>query len=312
MYYIFGESIDNFLGYFLLKSKQLKVDESLRGWSASKEIEPIAKFQLPVYVVAGKYCPTARDVYLRYVEKKKMKKTKALIIGILLHETMSRIIPTAKKYIYEYGEHPDFNLLDDMLEMGKRHIDDIINKNDTKLLTDDELNSIRENMLKLWNFQTKQIVASVEQVLSKFLYIEPDSLVTKAIPFSVENKLDGSRIGLSKNLSVDALHIPETVVMDIKTGKPQEFHDLTVAGYALAYESEYKNPVNLGCILYPQFLKNKPVPLITKEPFLIDNELRRKFIAERNKKMQIILDKRDPGVPEHCPRSCGFYEICHG
>jgi len=228
---------------------------------------------------------------------------------------MSHIVPEAKKYIYQHGIKSDFDLLNHMAAAGKRTIEEIIDKNKKdvmELLTISELNASKENMLKLWNYQAIQIVASVDLVLSKFLKIEPDSLVSKAIPISVEQKIDGSRIGLSKNLSVDAMNVPNTVVIDVKTGKPQEFHSLTVTGYALAYEAEYKIPVNMGCIIYPQFFYNKSVPYITKEPFIINNKLRKEFIEERNKKAKIILEQIDPGVPEVCSKACGYYNICHG
>jgi len=314
MYYIFGERAEDYLGNLLERSKNISIDPNLRGWSDSEEIKPIGNVFLPIYVVAGKYCKTARDVYLQYVKGIKMEKTKPLIIGILLHETMSRIIPEAKKYIYQHGIKSDFDLLNHMVATGKKTIEEIIenNKRDVmNLLTISDINMIKENMLKLWNYQAVQIVASVDLVLSKFIKIEPDSLVSKAIPISVEQKIDGSRIGLSKNLSVDALNVPNTVVMDVKTGKPQEFHSLTVTGYALAYEAEYKVPVNMGCIIYPQFFSDKSVPYITKEPFLITNKLRKEFIEERNKKAKIILEQIDPGLPDECSKACGYYAICH-
>lgn len=316
MYYIFGEPADAFLGYFLEKSKKLEIDENLRGWNDSDQVKPPSDLQLPMYIVASRYCESARDIYLQFVKHIRPAKTKPLLIGSLLHAVMSRVVPIAKQYIYQYtsGISDDFNLLNHMLENRNKIINEIIeeNKNEVRLLLEKgDLESVREKMLRLWNFQAMQIVASVDLVLSKHMHIEPDALVSKAIPIAVEQKLDGSRIGLSKQLSVDALQVPQTVVMDIKTGRPKDFHRLTVAGYALAYESEYRNPVNLGCIIYPSFIKGKSVPYIRKEPFLIDNKLRHEFIEERNRKMRIILDARDPGLARTCSRSCGFWKICH-
>lgn len=314
MYYIFGEPVDTFLGHYINKSKIIEVDDKLRGWSDSEEIMPLAEMQLPIYVVAGKYCPTARDVYLQYVLKKKPAITAPLLSGRFIHEIMSRVITTAKEYIYSHGVDSDFDILRHMIEQCDKVIEETFTKSKWEvkyIFSSEEFEKIRRDVKKVWMFQSIQIAASVELVLSKFKYIEKDALVGKSIPMSVEQKLDGSRIGLSKQLSFDALHVPNTIIMDVKTGKPHDFHLLSVAGYGLAYENEYKQPVNLGCIIYPQFLEEKSVPYIEKRPVMLDESLRREFIAERNKKIGIVLLKKDPGISNECPTSCGFYDICH-
>ncbi len=319
MYYIFGESADNFLGHYLSKAMDLEISAELRGWSDSGEMKPPSDdINLPIYIVASRYCPTARDVYLQYILKKKIEVTYPLIVGRLYHSVMAEVVPLAKKYIYHNGIGSDFNLLNYMISSAEPTINNIIEKNiqDVKRLVPD-IDRVKSYMLNLWNFQSIQIVASVDLVLSKFQYIDSDALVAKAIPLTVEQRIDGSRIGLSKNLSVDAMQIPQTVVMDVKTGKPHDFHALTVAGYALAYESEFKKPINLGCIVYPRFIKNKSVPYIEKKPFLLNDALRKKFIKERNEKTGIIIAESDPGVADEvidkgsCPLSCGFFNFCH-
>ncbi|MBI4896388.1 MAG: type I-A CRISPR-associated protein Cas4/Csa1 [Candidatus Aenigmarchaeota archaeon] len=323
MYFVFGEPVEEFFGGVLKESSDMHVDESLRGWAHTEPMRPKTSAQLPIYIVAGKYCVTGRDVWLKYVKKFVAEKSKALLTGSLYHEVLAQVVPAAKRYIYQNGVTADFDLRGFLQETCMTTTDQLVEKKkfdviDTLGPTD--LLEMKANMRKLWNFQMGQICAAVDLVLSKHYEIDADSLVAKALPLSVEQRIDGSRIGLSSQLYVDAMNVPHTVIMDTKTGRQHEFHRLTITGYALAYESEYHKPVNLGIILYPKFVKHKSVPYVIKKPFMINDELRREFLAERDRKAAIIQTKEDPGIVDEvykddleirCPVSCGFFKVCH-
>ena len=312
MYIIFGETAEQFFGGALEEALKTRISDELRGWSSS--VKPKDELQLPQYIVSGKYCDSARDVWLKYVMKEVAKKTKPLLQGGLYHEILAEIIPASKKYIYNSGVNAGFDILTHLMESRESTIDMIFenNKSDVmSLLRVSDINEIKENMRKMWNYQSVQIAASVDMVLSRFMNIDADALVAKAIPISVEQKLDGSRIGLSRQLSVDALKVPHTVIMDVKTGKTHKFHELTITGYAMAYESEFKIPVDIGCIIYPQFMEKKSVPYIEKRFYIITDEMRRVFLDERNRKANIILEEKDPGLASYCPQSCGYFMKCH-
>lgn len=116
---------------------------------------------------------------------------------------------------------------------------------------------------------------------------------------------------MSKQLSIDAITLPgEVIVFDVKTGMEKDFHKLAVVGYAMVFESVKKVPVNIGCLLYPKFEKGKEIPLIKCKAFPLSDRLRKEFIWERNRKIEIVLSKRDPGKAHRCPESCLFYEKC--
>ena len=312
MYIVFGETAEQFFEGALEEALKTKISEELRGWSEG--VRPKDELQLPQYIVSGKYCDSARDVWWKYVRKASVKKTKPLLQGGLYHEILAEIIPLSKQYIYNSGVNAGFDILTHLMASREVTIEKIFENNRSdvmKLLRVSDINEIKDNMRKMWNYQSVQIAASVDMVLSKFMWIDADALVAKAIPISVEQKLDGSRIGLSRQLSVDALKVPHTVIMDVKTGKPRKFHDLTVTGYAMAYESEFKVPVDIGCIIYPQFLEKKSVPYIEKKFYIVTDELRKAFLEERNRKASIILEERDPGLASYCPESCGYFMNCH-
>jgi len=312
MYYVFGESVDSFLGFHIKKAQELNIPDELRGWN----LEPTHyEINLPIWIVAGKYCPTYRDVYLSYVEGIKPPPTPPMMEGRLYHEALAEIVPTAKEYIYTNGISPTFNLMQHMLGVGKRKILELIygaRKDIEKAnMHEEEIAVIKYNMLKLWNFESMQIAANVDLVLSKFPNINRDSLVSKAIPLAVEQKLDGSKMGLSSQLSIDALRVPQAVIFDMKTGKSQKYHLMTTTGYALAYESEHSEPVNIGCIVYPTFRPHLPIPSVKKRPHLITAEMRKEFIDLLRAKTEIIASEMDPGMPSVCSPACPYHSNCH-
>ncbi|MEM5804611.1 MAG: type I-A CRISPR-associated protein Cas4/Csa1 [Candidatus Aenigmatarchaeota archaeon] len=312
MYYVFGESVESFLGFHLRKAQELQIPDELRGWN----LEPTHyEINLPVWMVAGKYCPTCRDVYLSYVKGVKPLPTPAMMEGRLYHETLAEIVPTAKEYIYTTGITPNFNLLNHMQGAGKRKVLELVYgaRKDIERagMHEEDVAMIKYNMLKLWNFESMQIAANVDMVMSRFPNINRDSLVSKAIPLAVEQKLDGSRIGLSSQLSIDALMVPQAVIFDMKTGKSHRFHLMTTTGYALAYEAEHSEPVNIGCIVYPTFRPHLPIPSVKKKPHLITAEMRKEFIDLLRAKTEIVAREKDPGMPPACPQACPYYLECH-
>jgi len=125
----------------------------------------------------------------------------------------------------------------------------------------------------------------------------------------VEHKLDGQYLGLSSNLSADAVNMGQMTICDLKTGAKKDFHRLSATGYALVYESLYELPINIGCTVYLSFPKNHPTPHIERDFFLISDELRQWFIEERDQKQDMIYYEKDPGRCED-PRSCRYREHC--
>ncbi|MFN7170949.1 MAG: CRISPR-associated protein Cas4, partial [Candidatus Omnitrophota bacterium] len=75
---------------------------------------------------------------------------------------------------------------------------------------------------------------------------------------------------------------------ELKTGKMSKYHKLATTGYALALESVLEHPVNVGCLVYLDFEDNITTPLIKRDVHAIDESLRRWFIDERDKKMEIL------------------------
>ncbi|WP_418791975.1 type I-A CRISPR-associated protein Cas4/Csa1 [Phosphitispora sp. TUW77] len=305
MYFLTEEEKKRLLKGFLPKSREIGVADELRGWNwAQPPLEPMYDCSLALYEVAGGYCPTGRDVFMRRVEHIKTVPNQAMIQGSILHELMVNIIVEAKKLIYIKGVVNYKEICQNLLQ-----IPPVIEKKWEKTLSPDELNEIRTKAEILKDFETSRIIARIQEILIKQPYIGEDSLVSLAIPVVVEQKLDGTFLGLSSHLSADAFTFSEPMMLDLKFGEKRDFHRLTTTGYAMVMEAIYEFPVNIGCIVYAEF-KNERL-IISKDIHIIDDELRQWFIETRDEKMRMVYEEIDPGVANKCYESCPYYENCH-
>lgn len=270
---------------------------------------------MSVSTIASDFCPTARDVYLRYVEGFEAPPSAPMIRGTLYHGTMEEVVTSAKRLVYS-GITPDLDFGRALGDQANTAIDELIG--DVRDLIEragvgpDELEQIRRNMLKLWRSEACQISAAITSTLSSAPRMNADSLVAHAIPLTIEHRIDGSRIGLSRGLSIDAFQALRPMIMEMKTGKEQEFHMLTLAGYALAFESAFGRAVNFGMLAYVRFLEDRPVPYVMRRVHPIDDRLRLQFLQMRDRKLEIISQQSDPGLPRRCPSACSYFEICRG
>ncbi len=263
--------------------------------------------------VASDYCASGRDVYLRYVKGLEVPVTPPMIHGALYHGILEAVTIHAKKLIFS-GMPPELDFTHELSDFGETAVKRLVAKERERLVQAkvkvEELREIKQNMLKLWRFEASQIAAVVTWKLSRTPRIGLDSLAAYAIPFTTEHRLDGTRVGLSKYLSVDAFQAPQPMVLEMKTGKERESHKLALAGYALALESVYRQPVNFGMLAYVRFPADRSVPYVTRRVYPIDNKLRTQFMRERDWKLEIIHRRRDPGISYRCPSTCGFARVC--
>lgn len=280
------------------------VAEELRGWNWNQPpLSAVYNSPLAIYEVANKYCPSGRDLYLRRVENIRAVSSFPMIQGRILHQVLADLLTYAKRLIYSIGVQSYQEILD---RLSRPEMVDV--EKYTKDLSKEELDDIKRKIDVLVKFETSRIAARIQETLVKQPYIGEDALVANAIPIVVEQKLDGSFLGLSANLSTDAFTFTEPVIMDIKFGEPQKFHRLITTGYALVIEAMHEYPVNLGCIVYAGFKGDRLT--IRKDIHIIGDELRQWFIEERDEKMRCVSEEIDPGFPEECPDHCICIEHC--
>jgi CRISPR-associated protein Csa1 len=301
MYFLNEEEKRLLLRSLLPRSRESEIHRDLRGWNWHQPpLSPIYEVKLGVYEIAGKYCPTGRDVYLRRVEGRRVGPNVPMIEGSTLHQALTSIILAAKRTIYNEGaacleclaslQEPDLALVED------------------QPLPPEEREALQKKVSLLWEFEYHRIMARVQEILAKQPQVGPDSLVALALPLTVEQKLDGAFLGLSSHLSADASLFSEPMMLDVKFGRKEGFHRLTTTGYALVMESIYEFPINVGCVVYATFRDDRL--LIDRDFHLIDDELRQWFIDERDERMRMIEEEIDPGRAEECYGGCPFSDAC--
>lgn len=306
MYFLTEEERKQVVKGFLPKSREMGVAEELRGWNWHQPpLASIYDLHLGVYEIAGKYCESGRDVYLRKIDGIKAQPNKDMIRGSVFHDALANILVKAKRLIYSHGVANYQAILKGLQEPADLDLTQWKN-----LLSRDEIKELRHKVAIISDFESARIGARIQEILIKQPYIGEDSLVALAVPVVVEQKLNGSFLGLSANLSADAFTFSEPMVLDLKFGAKKNFHRLATTGYALVMEAIYEFPINLGCIVYAEFKGDRLV--ITKDIHIIDDELRQWFIEERDEKMRMIYEEIDPGLANKCPENCPNLVVCCG
>ncbi|RLI56453.1 MAG: type I-A CRISPR-associated protein Cas4/Csa1 [Candidatus Thorarchaeota archaeon] len=314
MYFLPDDVKRRMLRRYRKRSREVVVDERFRGWAWElSPIDPPYDYHLALSEVAGRYCESMRDIYLRHVEKKKKPTTAHMIEGRLYHEAVALVIENAKRCMYTDGITSGSKVGEFLFQIRDDVLDGMMSSTKAPTVRDRggqwDPKQVRGNLEWIWEFETHQIVASIERILSLQPYIGLDALVNAAIPIVPEQKLDGRNLGLSGHLSADAFGV-EGIVLDIKTGRRRHFHRLATTGYAMVIESLYEYPVDIGCIVYCSFRKGLPPP-IEYDVHTLDEPLRQELLELRDDAMKLIYDQRDPGLPDRCYDDCPYWDECH-
>jgi len=294
--------------------QEIGISNSLRGWNWDKP--PVSSIYGDLYVsvseVAGRYCETLRDIYLRRVLRIPVPFSIKLFDGIVLHRVASETLTYVKRTLYSKGIMSGADLIEELLSKA----DDVCSKALEAGLkfgrpSDLELEISKKKALRLYRFLIVQAGSQLDLTLSKFPHAELDSVISQAVPPIVERRVDGSLIGLSKELAVD-IYVPAYAVVDLKTGEMRPFHKYALTGYALALEADEEVEVNYGFTIYLRVEPDKPHIKVRVKSVLIDDAVRKEFLDIRDEALRIVDTGADPGMPPRCPFYCPYYPVCHG
>ncbi len=287
---------------------QPEIDEELRGWSWSDSaVTSSTTWLLGVSDITSNLCPNGRDVYLRYVLKVRQVDNQVLQRGRLIHEIFSRAVTTVKRFIYESDGNIDGGKLYRlMFDAGTRFKDELISK--YNLIGYEEVVWISD---KLWDEAARTYSAALDRALSRSAYMAIESLAVATVPLVTEFPIDGSPIGLSRTLRVDAF-MPPSLLVEIKSRKPDPIYELSLVGYALAFESHYEIPVNYGILVYVNI--DSTLRRIFMRPSIIpiSSKARSEFIELRDRRKEMLAYGEVPGVAERCPAECPYIHYCRG
>ncbi|MHA1249861.1 MAG: type I-A CRISPR-associated protein Cas4/Csa1 [Candidatus Helarchaeota archaeon] len=280
-------------------AREVGVTEDLRGYSWYKSpVKPYYdEVYIPMYLVTGKYCPTSRDVYINKVLNKRGEINYNISAGISVHKTVSMLI----QYILE-DKVPEYS--------------DWIAKNEKYIyfpgINSTDKSRIKDYMNKIWEYVLTQCKSSYLTRQSEQPYASKRDILTTSIPFLVEHKISGALLGLSGLLSIDCFDYLHNIVFDLKTVKDfnsfEDWYRLAPTGYAMVLESVYEIAIDIGCIVYTTFNNGKL--LVKKDIFFINDDLRSWWLEERDKKLEILAQKMDPGTPVECYPDCIYRKEC--
>jgi CRISPR-associated protein Csa1 len=290
------------------------ISEDLRGWSWNKNsrVRPLGEFKLPVSEVTHRYCPTYRDIYLKRIAKVSAPPSLKTVRGIAYHEVFHEASFKVKQFIYSNRIISGGELINEFFPKLEDYVERIVNLTENKTF---KLNQVDRDLIKrecyiLYRFLIIQAASKIDYALSKYRFINQESLVNEVLPSISEMKVDGSLVGFSKELSVD-IYTPFNAIADIKTGDVRSFHKHILAAYALAIESSERIPIDFGMIIYVKIDLERQVPYFKIDYFIIGDELRIETLEFRDKSFEILTVAKDPGKPLHCPDYCPYFSYCN-
>ncbi len=267
-------------------ARQDPVDEDLRGWNWDKPpVKPRAYLGLSVSEIASKYCPTRRDIWLKRVAKKQPKPTEQMMIGRIVHQVFHTVFEEARKQIVQ--GHSGWRVYE------------VLSSKTNELLGEKE-----EWVIDLYKTLLLSIAAEVDTEYA----LAGGNPSLGWMPWLTEFRVDGTQLGLSNSLSIDAV-AEGGVVIEVKYGKPMDFHKLSLAGYAMVLEANLEIPFDYGMIIYVNGVPNNR-PRITLKPVYVSNMLRRWFLDERDSIIDMLLAEEEPPKPPSCPTPCPYQEVC--
>ncbi|MCC6023064.1 MAG: type I-A CRISPR-associated protein Cas4/Csa1 [Desulfurococcaceae archaeon] len=267
-----------------MRRYQDPIDESLRGWNWDRPpVKPRAYLGLTVSEVAS-YCPTKKDVWLRRVVKAVPETNEALKLGSLIHDVIHTTIECFRRYVSSGV---------DILNAYNDVVDEVLKKS-----------TIPE---QISNWVTSLVKYIVIQLLAEVLWSSVGDGINPWLPWISEVRVDGSLLGLSKNLRIDAI-TGSNVVVDFKVAKPSENHRIAITAYAMALEANLEVPIDYGLIIYVNGLGN--TPKVSVESLYISSDLRKDFIDTRDELIDMIISEREPPKATSCSPTCPFKNSC--
>ncbi|MBP1357735.1 MAG: type I-A CRISPR-associated protein Cas4/Csa1 [Sulfolobus sp.] len=281
------------------------ISDELRGWNWNEPpIVTHSEKRLGVSDITGGLCPNGRILYLRYIQKIKEPIQLELLRGSLIHETYTMVVEQTKHYLY-YAFSSNSQDYRKTLEI------------DMKIFKENNMRP-KYGQVKDFDMVYDAVVnrgintfsSAIDRALENSRYLSKDSIAALVVPFYVEFPIDGSLIGLHKAIRVDALIPQIPLVVEMKTREIKETHELALAGYAMAYESQYKIPVDFGLLCRVRVYNNEMRS--NCELKLISDNMRERFLELRDKFLEILETEQDPGLPEYCEPDCPFLQFCGG
>lgn len=297
MYFLSDEDRRKLLRRYLPQTREAPISDDLRGWNwSAAPLAPVYSAPLGISEIAGRYCRSGRDVYLRHVLGERGRPSAAMTDGAFYHDVIATVIVRAKQTIYREGTAC----------LGAI---EALSEPELPPLPAGASAEASANGRLLWSYEARRIATRSAEALARFPRAGTDALAAAILPITVEQQLDGSFLGVSRTVRVDAAHFSEPMVADLKFGRKERFHRIGLAGYALVSESLLEQPINLGYLVYVDFRDGHVT--VEREFHVLSDELRQWFADERDEKARSVELELDPGLSDDCPETCPHWSTCY-
>ena len=293
---------------------------TLRGNDYKYWVAPeLGGVQLPVNVIAYASCPTSRDLYLEIVEGKTRPPTWDRYKGRVIDEIYKNTHKTSSAYVASC-QTKDCDLYshliskkDGLIDRAKRNHQTAFDSIEPKP-EGTEVEEFDRALHKIVNFEAEITSSILDFEIARLESANPRKVFNDFFDFNTDFALTAKHQGFTTPSTPDFI-FRNTIIGDIKSGHWQNFFIYTLVAYALAYEEHTGRPMNCGVILHVELPPSRLVPAhyhVTIEQ--LSDYHRNRFLAIRDRKLQIINEGIDPGKPTDATSCgvCGFYQTCWG
>lgn len=299
-----------------------QVGITLRGYTPRTWIPAeLSHVTLPVHTIAYSPCPTYRDVFLEVVRGESRPPTWQRYCGRVIDEVYKLIHRKCEDYVSQPRIIRSFDLHSHLIANKNNIIDEAKRKYSSKLSSLDsppaaeQVMSLDSQLEKIIRFEAELTSSLMNYQIAKVQSANVRRIFSQYFDFSTDLSFRAPHQGFTSDATPDFLY-RHSVVGDIKSGKWQQFFEQTVVAYALAYEEHTQENMDYGVIMHVEIPASRQVPLHYKTRIeVLDDLKRRRYLAVRNKKLEIVSTGIEPETPQssaECDRACSFFNICWG
>lgn len=293
---------------------------TLRGYNEScRPDADLSKYRIGVHLLAD-YCPTDRYIYItKKMPEIALEETWNGLQGRLIEKVYTESYESASKLVIRASlRNLTFKrwLSSTARKIIKTREKEIDQARDSlrRKPRPNEVKSFANKLKILADYELCMFASYMQFLVSKKFNINIKTEFRTYFDFIFKHALNGSKIGLTDSVQPDFIYLRK-IVGDIKTGDWQEFFRVMIAAYAMAYEASENTDMNCGIVLNPTFHSARKVPLYkSSEIFVIDDVLRKAFLAKRDQKLRILREETLPQKPSDGSRckDCGYFTFCWG
>jgi len=155
--------------------------------------------------------------------------------------------------------------------------------------------SKRRTLVKYSNmvlrYEQSLISAHIKYLISKSPDSRLEAISDSSLPVTLKPKIRAPEMGFKNDIEPDFLFPRLGAIGELKSGDPKPSDRTAVTGYALAYEKQEHEPIDIGLILYVS-CKNCKTPSFNISSFVISDVDRRGFVENRNNKATFCRDEK--------------------